>query len=61
MQADAFAKEHPHPLGDKPLTDTDENLGPEYVKLQNALLSLSQNSKQIVAEKNGHLRHHRQA
>ncbi len=56
MQADAFAKEHPHPLGDKPLTDisTDENLGTEYVKLQNALLSLSQNSKQIVAEKNGH-------
>ena len=46
----------PQPLGDKPLLDisTDENLGPEYVKLQNALLSLSQNSKQIVAEKSGH-------
>jgi len=54
--ADAISKEHPHPLGDKPLVDisTDENLGPEYVKLQNALLSLSQNSKQIVAEKSSH-------
>lgn len=54
--ADAISQEHPHPLGDKPLIDisTDENLGPEYVKLQNALLSLSQNSKQIVAEKSGH-------
>ena len=54
--ADAISQEHPHPLGDKPLVDisTDENLGPEYVKLQNALLSLSQNSKQIVAKKSGH-------
>src|SRR5215472_7455423 len=54
--ADKISKEHAHPLGDKPLVDisTDENLGPEYVKLQNALLSLSQNSKQIVAEKSSH-------
>jgi pimeloyl-ACP methyl ester carboxylesterase len=54
--ADAISNERPQPLGDKPLIDisTDENLGPEYVKLQNALLSLSQNSKQIVAAKSGH-------
>ncbi len=44
------------PLGDKPLVDvsTDEALGPDYAKLQTELLSLSQNSKQIVAEKSGH-------
>jgi len=55
-QADAIAKEHSHPLGDKPLVDvsTDEALGPDYAKLQTELLSLSQNSKQIVAEKSGH-------
>ena len=55
-QADAVAKEHSHPLGDKPLVDvsTDEALGPDYAKLQTELLSLSQNSKQIVAEKSGH-------
>jgi pimeloyl-ACP methyl ester carboxylesterase len=55
-QADAITKEHSHPLGDKPLVDvsTDEALGPDYVKLQTELLSLSQNSKQIIAEKSGH-------
>jgi pimeloyl-ACP methyl ester carboxylesterase len=55
-QADAITKEHSHPLGDKPLVgvSTDEALGPDYVKLQTELLSLSQNSKQIVAEKSGH-------
>src|SRR5437879_1067960 len=49
-------KEYSHPLGDKPLVDvsTDEALGPDYAKLQTELLSLSQNSKQIVAEKSGH-------
>jgi pimeloyl-ACP methyl ester carboxylesterase len=54
--ADTSTKEHPHPLGDKPLVDisTDEGLGPDYAKLQNALLSLSQNSKHIVAEKSSH-------
>jgi len=31
-----------------------EALGPDYAKLQTELLSLSQNSKQIVAEKSGH-------
>src|SRR5438477_7732640 len=39
-QADAIAKEHSHPLGDKPLVDvsTDEALGPDYAKLQTELL-----------------------
>jgi len=55
-QADAISKEHSHALGDKPLIDvsTDEDRNPDYVKLQTELLSLSQNSKQIIAEKSGH-------
>jgi hypothetical protein len=55
--ADAIAKEHPHPLGDKPLVDvsTDEMRGvPGYVEFQTRLLALSQNSKEIFAEKSGH-------
>jgi pimeloyl-ACP methyl ester carboxylesterase len=55
-EADAITKEHSHPLGDKPLVDvsTNENHSPEYANLQSKLLSLSQNSKQIVAENSGH-------
>jgi pimeloyl-ACP methyl ester carboxylesterase len=55
-EADAITKEHSHPLGDKPLVDvsTDESRSPDYVKLQTVLLSLSQNSKEIIAEKSGH-------
>ncbi len=55
-QADAVAKEHSHPRGDKPLVDVsaDEALGLDYVKLQTERLSLSQNSKQIIAEKSVH-------
>jgi hypothetical protein len=55
-EADAITKEHSHPLGDKPLVDvsTSENPSPEYANLQRRLLSLSQNSKQIVAENSGH-------
>jgi len=55
-QADAIIKKHSHPLGDKPLVDvsTDEDRNPEYVKLQTELLSLSQNSREIIAEKSGH-------
>ena len=55
-EADAITKEHSHPLGDKPLVNvsTNENPSPEYAKLQTELLSLSQNSKQLVAEKSGH-------
>jgi pimeloyl-ACP methyl ester carboxylesterase len=55
--AEAIVKEHPHPLGNKPLVDvsTDEERNSDYVKLQAELLSLSQNSKEIVAEKSGHM------
>jgi pimeloyl-ACP methyl ester carboxylesterase len=55
-EADAITKEHSHPLGDKPLVDvsTDWNRSSDYVKLQTELLSLSQNSKQVIAEKSGH-------
>src|SRR6266576_2249047 len=44
------------PARDKPLVDisTNEFRSPDYEKLQNNLLSLSQNSKQSVAEKSGH-------
>lgn len=54
--ADAISKEHPHPLGDKPLVDisTNEFRSPEYEKLQTDLLSLSRNSKETIAEKSGH-------
>ena len=55
-QADAIAKEHTQPLGDKPLVDvsTDMLRSPEYIKLQTDLLSLSRNSKEMIAEKSGH-------
>jgi pimeloyl-ACP methyl ester carboxylesterase len=55
-KADAITKEHSHQLGDKPLVDvsTDEDRNPDYVKLQTELLSLSQNSKEIIAQKSGH-------
>jgi pimeloyl-ACP methyl ester carboxylesterase len=55
--ADTIVKEHPHPLGDKPLVDisTDEMRGvPGYVEWQARLLALSQNSKEIIAQKSGH-------
>ena len=44
------------PARDKPLVDvsTDEFRTPEYDEFQTKLLSLSQNSKQIVAAKGGH-------
>jgi pimeloyl-ACP methyl ester carboxylesterase len=56
-QADAISKEHAHPFGNKPLVNvsTDEGThSPEYAKLQADLLSLSENGKQVVAEKSGH-------
>jgi hypothetical protein len=55
-EADAITREHSHALGDKPLVDvsTDEFRTPEYDEFQTKLLSLSQNSKQIVAAKSGH-------
>lgn len=52
-EADAIAKEHSHPLGDKPLVDVSTEMS-THAKLQIELLSLSQNSKEIVAEKSGH-------
>lgn len=54
--ADALSKAHPHPLGDKPVVDvsTNEFRSPEYEKLQTDLLSLSRNSKELIAEKSGH-------
>lgn len=63
--ADAIAKEHRHPFGDKPLVDVSTDMGTHvpddsgsvgrsYAKLQADLLSLSQNSKQMIAEKSGH-------
>jgi pimeloyl-ACP methyl ester carboxylesterase len=56
VQADALAKERSHPLGNKPIVDvsTDEARSPNDVKLQTDLLSLSQNSKEMIAEKSGH-------
>jgi pimeloyl-ACP methyl ester carboxylesterase len=55
-KAAAITKEHSHPLGDKPVVDvsTDEDRNPDYVKLQTELLSLSQDSREIIAEKSGH-------
>ena len=54
--AEAFAKDHPHPLDQKPLVDitTDETRTPEYLRLQTELLALSRNSKEIIAEKSTH-------
>jgi pimeloyl-ACP methyl ester carboxylesterase len=66
-QADAASAERTHPLGGKPLVDVSAgNLPPvpppmaekqasKYAELQTKLLSLSTNSKQIVAENSGHL------
>ena len=51
--ADAVSKEHPHPLGDKPLVDVDTN-DSAGATLQNELLSLSRNSKEMTADNSGH-------
>jgi len=55
-EADSIAEEHPHPLEDKPLVDvsTDMNRNPNYLGVQATLLSLSQNSKEIIAARSGH-------
>jgi pimeloyl-ACP methyl ester carboxylesterase len=55
--ADAISKENPHPLGDKPLVNVSTDMGrriPGYLELQAELLSLSRNSKEIVAENSSH-------
>jgi pimeloyl-ACP methyl ester carboxylesterase len=67
-QADAIIKDQSHPLRDKPLVDVSagnpppipmpppvaEQLRIKYAELQTKLLSLSGNSKQLVAENSGH-------
>jgi pimeloyl-ACP methyl ester carboxylesterase len=51
--ADAIVKERSKPLGDKPLVDVDTNQT-AGAELQNQLLSLSSNSKEMTAENSGH-------
>jgi pimeloyl-ACP methyl ester carboxylesterase len=65
-QADGVIKDQTHPLGDRPLVDVTagnpppgppamlEKWTPKYEELQAKLLSLSTNSKRIVAENSGH-------
>jgi len=54
-EANAILKEHDHPLADKPLVDISiQNASPAYINLQTQLLSLSQNSKEMIAEKSSH-------
>jgi pimeloyl-ACP methyl ester carboxylesterase len=59
-QADAAGKDKTHPLGDKPLVDvtaSNQLPGPVATKseaLHAKLLSLSTNSRRIVAENSGH-------
>jgi pimeloyl-ACP methyl ester carboxylesterase len=52
-EADALVKEHSQPLGGKPLVDVDTNQS-AAAELQTQLLSLSRNSKEMVADKSGH-------
>jgi len=55
--ADAVVKKHPNPLGNRPLVDISTDDGdqiPDYAKLQSELLSISNDSKQIVAKNSGH-------
>jgi hypothetical protein len=65
-QADEIIKDQSHPLGNKPLVDVSAGAGPpmpspaadvwraKYEELQTKLLSLSGNSKRIIAENSGH-------
>jgi pimeloyl-ACP methyl ester carboxylesterase len=63
-QADAIGKDQSHPLGDKPLVDISAGNAPpipaaeqwrtKYTELHSKLLSLSVNSKELVAENSGH-------
>lgn len=54
-EAEAVVKKHPQPLGNRPLVDisVDSHM-PGYARLHSQLLSLSSDSKQIVAENSGH-------
>jgi pimeloyl-ACP methyl ester carboxylesterase len=72
-QADAISKDQSYPLGDKPLLGLSAGNTPplpppvaeqwhiKYPELQTKLLSLSRNSKQLVAEEQRTFHHHRQA
>lgn len=51
--ADAIVAKHDHPLGDKPVVDVDTP-GSAGAEIQKTLLSLSTNSKELLAEKSGH-------
>ena len=65
-QADGISKDQSHPLGNKPLVDVSASSAPplpppvvepwriKYEELQTELLSLSGNSKRLVAENSGH-------
>jgi len=65
-QADEIIKDQSHPLGNKPLVDVSAGAAPpvpppaaehwhtKYEELQTKLLSLSENSKRIIAENSGH-------
>jgi pimeloyl-ACP methyl ester carboxylesterase len=65
-QADGIIKDQSHSLGDKPLVDISAGAAPplpppvveqwriKYEELQTKLLSLSGNSKRLVAENSGH-------
>jgi pimeloyl-ACP methyl ester carboxylesterase len=63
-QADAIGKDQSHPLGDKPLVDISAGNAPpipaaeqwrtKYTELHSKLLSMSVNSKELVAENSGH-------
>ena len=53
-EADAIARKHSHALGDKPLVDITTVDSARATQLHTKLLSLSQNSKQVIAEKSGH-------
>jgi pimeloyl-ACP methyl ester carboxylesterase len=65
-QTDAVMKDRSHPLGNKPIVDVTAGAAPplpppvaetwrhNYAELQAKLMSLSENSKQLVAENSGH-------
>jgi pimeloyl-ACP methyl ester carboxylesterase len=51
--ADAIVAKHDHPLDDKPVVYVDTP-GSAGAGIQKTLLSLSTNSKELVADKSGH-------
>jgi pimeloyl-ACP methyl ester carboxylesterase len=55
-ETDAILNQHDRPLGEKPVIDvsTGSHRSPEYTRLQSLLLSLSQNSKEVIAENSSH-------